>query len=70
MLSLLVVLLGCGDGCPKDDLALYACPDGTCVEDLDTCNEQCPDGQSWCDADGGCVDDGTACTPLDTATQR
>jgi hypothetical protein len=27
---------GCGDGCPKNDMATYRCPDGECRPDCDT----------------------------------
>lgn len=53
------------DGCPKADLATYACPDGRCVPDLDQC--QCNENQRYCEDAFVCVGLSESC-PRDTAT--
>jgi hypothetical protein len=66
-----VLLVGCvdestlgDDGCPKVDLATFACPDGTCVGDLDDCEQITCDGV-WCETTEQCLDDVADC-PTDT----
>jgi hypothetical protein len=61
-------LAGCerGDGCPKTDMAMVACPDGRCVFSLDNCEPGCSDGLELCESTGQCFDPSSEECPSDT----